>query len=78
MSRCEPITVLSANHSGALRFHEALGEQFQHDSPPEFGWLQRVVCDDTPLMLQLGSERVKLSGFVATCPARVEPCNGVQ
>ena len=34
MSRCEPITVLSANHSGALRFHEALDEQFEHDSSP--------------------------------------------
>ena len=78
MPRCEPITVLSANHSEALRFHEALDEQFQHDSAPEFGWLQPVVCDETPLLLQLGSERVKLSGFVASCPARVEPCNGVQ
>ena len=78
MSRCEPITVLSANHSGALRFHEALDEQFEHDSSPEFGWLQPVVCDKTPLVLQLGDERVELNGFVASCPARVEPCNGVQ
>ena len=59
MSRCEPITVLSANHSGALRFHEALDEQFEHDSSSEFGWLQPVVCDKTPLVLQLGDERVK-------------------
>jgi hypothetical protein len=41
---------LSANHSGALRFHEALDEQFEHDSSPEFGWLQPVVCDKTPLV----------------------------
>ena len=78
MSRCDQVTVLSANHSGALRFHEALDEQFKHDSAPEFGWLQPVVCDETPLVLQLGGERVTLSGFVASCPARVEPCNGVQ
>ena len=45
--------VLSANHSGALRCHEALDEQFEHDSAPEFGWLQPVVCDKTPLVLQL-------------------------
>ena len=37
-----------------------------------------MVCDKTPLVLQLGDERVELSGFVASCPARVEPCNGVQ
>ena len=78
MSRCEPITILSANHSGALRFHEALDKQFQDDSAPERGWLQPVVCNETPLVLQLGSERVTLSGFVASCPARVDPCNGVQ
>ena len=51
MPRCEPITALSASHSGALRFHEALDEQFQHDSALEFGWLQPVVCDETPLVL---------------------------
>ena len=78
MPRCEPITVLSVNHSGALRFHEELDEQFTHHSAPEFGWLQPVVCDKTPLVLQLGGERVKLTGFVASCPAQVEPCNGVQ
>ena len=78
MPRCDQVTVLSANHSGALRFHEVLDEQFKHDSAPEFGWLQPVVCDETPLVLQLGGERVTLNGFVASCPARVEPCNGVQ
>ena len=28
--------------------------------------------------LELDGEKVTISGFVATCPARVEPCNGVQ
>ena len=78
LSKCPPVTVLSANHSGALRFHDAVGKQFADDSAEEVGWLQPVVSAETPLVLQLGDERVKISGFVATCPARIEPCNGVQ
>ena len=56
----------SANHSGALRFHDAVGKQFADDSAEEVGWLQPVVSAETPLVLQLGDERVKISGFVAT------------
>ena len=78
MSRCPPVTVLSANHSGALRFHEAVAKQFTDDSAPDVGWLQPVVEAERPLILELDGERVTLTGFVATCPARIEPCNGVQ
>ena len=78
MSRCPPVTVLSANHSGALRFHEAVAKQFTDDSAPDVGWLQPVVDAERPLILELDGERVALTGFVATCPARIEPCNGVQ
>ena len=78
LSKCPPLTVLSANHSGALRFHDAVGKQFADDSSEELGWLQPVISAETPLILQLGDEKVKISGFVATCPARIEPCNGVQ
>ena len=78
MSRCPPVTVLSANHSGALRFHEAVAKQFTDDSAPDVGWLQPVVDAERPLILELDGERVSLTGFVATCPARIEPCNGVQ
>ena len=78
LSKCPPLTVLSANHSGALRFHDAVGKQFADDSAEELGWLQPVISAETPLVLQLGDEKVKISGFVATCPARIEPCNGVQ
>ena len=37
-----------------------------------------MVSAESPLVLQLGDETVRISGFVATCPARIEPCNGVQ
>ena len=76
--RCPPLTVLSANHSGALRFHEAVAKQFTDDSAPGVGWLQLVVDAERPLILKLDGERVALTGFVATCPARIEPCNDVQ
>ena len=33
---------------------------------------------ERPLVLKLDGERVTLTGFVVTCPARIEPCNGVQ
>ena len=33
---------------------------------------------ERPLILELDGARVALAGFVATCPARIEPCNGVQ
>ena len=78
LSRCDRVTVLSANHSGALRFHEAVGKQFADDSADDVGWLQPVVSADAPLRLQLDGETVAITGFVATCPARIEPCNGVQ
>ena len=78
LSRCDRVTVLSANHSGALRFHEAVGKQFADDSADDVGWLQPVVSADAPLRLQLNGETVAITGFVATCPARIEPCNGVQ
>ena len=39
MSRCPTVTVPSANHSGALRFHEAVAAQCEGDSAPELGWL---------------------------------------
>ena len=42
------------------------------------GWLQPVVDAERPLVMELDGERVALTGFVATCPARIEPCNGVQ
>ena len=42
------------------------------------GWLQTVVSTEAPLFLQLGEETVRISGFMATCPARIGPCNGVQ
>ena len=72
------MTVLSANHSGALRFHEAVAQQFTDDSAPGVGWLQPVVDAERPLVVELDGKRVALTGFVATCPARIEPCNGVQ
>ena len=78
MSRCDRVTVLSANHSGALRFHEAVGKQFVDDSADDVGWLQPVVDANGPLRLNLNGETVEITGFVATCPARIEPCNGVQ
>ena len=78
MPQCPPVTVLSANHSGALRFYEAAEKQFTDDSAPGVGWLQPVVDAERPLVLELGGERVALAGFVATCPARFEPCNGIQ
>ena len=78
LSRCPPITVLSANHSGALRFHEAVGKQFADDAAEESGWLQRVVDPERPLVLELEGERFEVTAFVASCPARVEPVNGVQ
>ena len=78
LSRCDRVTVLSANHSGALRFHEAVGKQFADDSADDVGWLQPVVSADAPLRLHLNGETVAITGFVATCPARIEPCNGVQ
>ena len=61
MSRCPPVTVLSANHSGAVRFHEAVGKQFKDDSTPEMGWLQPVVDVERPLILELDGERVALT-----------------
>ena len=78
LSKCPPVTVLSANHSGALRSHDAVGKQFADDSAEDIGWLQSVVSAESPLVLQLGDGTVRISGFVATCPARIEPCNGVQ
>ena len=51
LSKCPPLTVLSANHSGALRFHDAVGKQFADDSAEEVGWLQPVVSAETPLVL---------------------------
>ena len=78
MSRCDRVTVLSANHSGALRFHEAVGKQFVDDSAEDVGWLQPVVDAKVPLRLVLNDETVEITGFVATFPARIEPCNGVQ
>ena len=78
MSRCDRVTVLSANHSGALRFHEAVGKQFVDDSADDVGWLQPVAGGNGPLRLDLNGETVEITGFVATCPARIEPCNGVQ
>ena len=78
LSSCPAVTVLSANHSGALRFHEAVAKQFEDDSAPDRGWLQTVADETRPLELDLDGERVTITGFVATCPARVEPCNGVQ
>ena len=42
------------------------------------GWLQPVVDANGPLRLNLNGEAVEISGFVATCLARIEPCNGVQ
>ena len=62
LSKCPPLTVLSANHSGALRFHDAVGKQFADDSSEELGWLQPVISAETPLILQLGDEKVKISG----------------
>ena len=78
LSSCPRVTVLSANHAGAIKFHEAIAKQFAGDSSPELGWLQPVVDAGRPLQLELDGEKVTISGFVATCPARVEPCNGVQ
>ena len=78
LSRCPAVTVLSANHSGALKFHEAVAKQFADDSAPDLGWLQPVVDCERPLQLTLGDVAVTVSGFVATCPARIEPVNGVQ
>ena len=77
--RCPPVTVLSANHSGALRpIFEAVAKQFADDSAPDVGWLQPVVDAERPLIFEPGGERVAVTGFVATCLARVVPCNGVQ
>ena len=78
MSRCDRATVLSANRSGALRFHEAAGKQFADDSADDVGWLQPVVDANGPLRLNSNGAAVEITGFVATCPARIEPCNGVQ
>ena len=72
------MTVLSANHSGALRFHDAVGKQFADHSAEDVGWLQTVMSAETLMVLQLGEETVRISGFMATCPARIEPCDGVQ
>ena len=68
MSRCPPVIVLSANHSGALRFHEAVAKQFTDDSAPDVGWLQPVVDAERPLILELDGERVALSGFRGNVP----------
>ena len=65
LSKCQPITVLSANHSGAIRFHDALDKQFVDDSSPDRGWLQPVVCDTTPLTVTLDGKDYKVTGFVA-------------
>jgi hypothetical protein len=54
LSRCPTVTVLSANHSGALKYHEAVGKQFTDDSAPDLGWLQPVVDCERPLQLALG------------------------
>ena len=78
MSRCDRATVLSANHSGALRFHEAVGRQLVDDSADDVGWSQPVIDANGPLHLNLNGETVEITGFVDTCPARIEPCNGVQ
>ena len=40
--------------------------------------MQPVVNAERPLVLNIDGERVSVSGFVATCPARIEPVNGVQ
>ena len=78
MPRCPTVTVLPAYHSGVLRFYEAVAAQIEGDSAPELGWLQPVVDASKPLELDLDGERVAISGFVASCPGRVGPRNGVQ
>ena len=74
------MTVLSANHAGALRNSESIAKTFAEDSAPDRGWLMGCIRDDTekPLVLRIDGEDFTVPVFVATCPARVEPVNGVE
>ena len=79
-STCPRVTVLSANHAGALRNSESIAKTFAEDSAPDRGWLMGCMRDDTekPLVLRIDGEDFTVPVFVATCPARVEPVNGVE
>ena len=77
-SACPKATVLSANHAGALRHAEPVSKTFDDDSAPERGWLMAASAEGEPLTLTLEGVETVIPVFVATCPARVEPVNGVQ
>jgi hypothetical protein len=76
-SECETVTVLSANHSGAMRYHEKVGEQFDHDVHDDRRWLMAVKPVEKPLMVTIRGRLRECPVFVPTCPCRVEPVNGV-
>ena len=77
LSECETVTVLSANHSGAMRYHEKVGEQFDHDAHDDRRWLMAVKPVEKPLMVTIRGRLRECPVFVPTCPCRVEPVNGV-
>ena len=77
-SECPRVTVLSANHAGALRNADEVGKTFADDSAASRGWLMGSVAEDTPLVVEIDGEEFTVPVFVATCPARVEPVNGVE
>ena len=77
LSECEKVTVLSANHSGAMRHHEKVGEQFDHDVHEDRQWLMAVKPGARKLMVSIRGKLRECPVFVPTCPCRVEPVNGV-
>ena len=71
--------MLSANNAGALRNSDDVGKAFVGDSAEDRCWLMGAQpdADTVPLKLQIDGEEFVVPVFVATCPARVEPVNGV-
>ena len=71
------MTVLSASHSGAMRYHEEAGEQFDHGAHEDRQWLMAVKPVEKQLVVAIRGRLREFPVFVPVCPCRVEPVNGV-